>query len=138
MLDFTSKFGRRLNRRLQRERIIWLTTVDANHTPQPRPVWFHWDGQTVLIFSERNKAKLRHIPRNPRVALHFNTDTDGDNVGVLVGQATLLPEPPPAARIQAYLRKYRQGIKDLDMTVPQFTADFAVPILVTPEAMRGW
>jgi PPOX class probable F420-dependent enzyme len=138
MLDFTSRFGRRLDRRLQREKIIWLTTVDTRQTPQPRPVWFHWDGRTVLIFSERNKAKLRHIPRNPRVALNFNTDDDGDNVGVLVGQATLLPEPPAASRIQAYVRKYRQGIKGLDMTVPQFTAAYVVPILVTPEAMRGW
>ncbi len=137
MLDFTSGFGRRLNRRLQREKIIWLTTVDAGQTPQPRPVWFHWDGQTVLIFSERNKAKLRHIPRNPRVALSFNTDDDGDNVGVLIGRAAILPEPPAATRIQAYLRKYRQEIKDLDMTVPQFTASFVVPIMVTPDAMRG-
>jgi len=136
MLDFTSRFGRRLNRRLQRERIIWLVTVDANHTPQPRPVWFHWDGQNAAHFSQRNKAKLRHIPRNPRVALHFNTDDDGDNVGVLVGRASILREAP-AARVQAYLRKYRQGIRDLDMTVARFTADFVVPILVTPDAMRG-
>lgn len=138
MIDFTSRFGRRLNRRLSQEKIIWLTTVDSHSRPQPRPVWFHWDGQTVLIFSERNKAKLRHIPQNPGVALNFNTDEDGDNVGVLIGEARLLSEPPSAARVNAYLRKYKEGIKNLDMTVPQFTASFAVPILVTPRAMRGY
>lgn len=138
MLDFTSRFGRRVNRRLRSERIIWLTTMDSDGTPQPRPVWFHWDGQTVLIFSERNKAKLRHIRGNLRVALNFNTDEDGDDVAVLTGEAVILQEPPPPARVKAYLRKYREGIKDLEMTVPQFTADFAVPILVTPKAMRGY
>ena len=61
MLDFSTRFGRHVNRRLRQEKIIWLTTVDSNNTPQPRPVWFHWDGETVLIFSERHKAKLRHI-----------------------------------------------------------------------------
>jgi PPOX class probable F420-dependent enzyme len=138
MVDFTSRFGRRINRRLNQEKIIWLTTVDSHNRPQPRPVWFHWDGQTVLIFSERNKAKLRHIPQNPGVALNFNTDEDGDNVGVLIGEARLLAEPPSGERVNAYLRKYKEGIKDLDMTVPQFTASFAIPILVAPRAIRGY
>ncbi|MGH2426849.1 MAG: TIGR03667 family PPOX class F420-dependent oxidoreductase [bacterium] len=138
MIDFTSRFGRRLNRRLRQEKIIWLTTVDSHNRPQPRPVWFHWDGQSVLIFSRRNTAKLRHIPQNTGVALNFNTDEEGDNVGVLIGEARLLLEPPSSARLNAYLRKYKEGIKDLDMTVPQFTASFAVPILVAPRAMRGY
>jgi len=138
MIDFTSRFGRRLNRRLSREKIIWLTTIDSHNSPQPRPVWFHWDGQSVLIFSRRKTAKLRHIPKNPGVALNLNTDEEGDNVGVLIGEARLLLEPPSTARVNAYLRKYREGIKDLGMTVPQFTASFAVPILVAPRAMRGY
>ena len=137
MIDFTSRFGRRVNRRLSSEKIIWLTTVDSRKTPQPRPVWFHWDGQTVLIFSERNTAKLRHIAQNPRVALNFNTDDDGDDVGVLIGEAEILGEQPPAARVKAYLRKYRKGVKDIGMTVPQFTASFAVPILVSLRTIRG-
>ncbi|TMJ10027.1 MAG: TIGR03667 family PPOX class F420-dependent oxidoreductase [Bacillati bacterium ANGP1] len=137
MVDFTSRLGRRINRRLTSEKIIWLTTVDSSHTPQPRPVWFHWDGQTILIFSERDKAKLRHIAQNPRVALSFNTDEDGNNVGVVIGEAKILGEQPPTARVKAYLRKYREGVKDIGMTVPEFTASFAIPILVSLQAIRG-
>ena len=137
MVDFTSRLGRRINRRLTSEKIIWLTTVDSGHTPQPRPVWFHWDGQTILIFSERDKAKLRHIAQNPRVALSFNTDEDGNNVGVVIGEAKILGEQPPTARVKAYLRKYREGVKDIGMTVPEFTASFAIPILVSLQAIRG-
>lgn len=137
MIDFTSRLGRRVNRRLRNEKIIWLTTVDADQRPQPRPVWFHWDGQTVLMFSERHTAKLRHIPQNPKVALNFNTDEDGDNVAVLLGEARILSNPPPATRVNVYLRKYKQGIKDIGMTVPQFTSSFAVPILFSPQSMRG-
>lgn len=112
--------------------------MDERNTPQPRPVWFHWDGRTVLLFSERNTAKLRHIPRNPRVALTLNTDEDGEDVVVLIGEAVISKEPPPPARVKAYLRKYKEGIKDLEMTVPQFTASFAIPILVTPKSLRGY
>lgn len=137
MVDFTSQTGRRIDRRLRQEKIIWLTTVDAELKPQPRPVWFHWDGQTVLIFSEKKTAKLRHIPANPKVSLNFNTDEEGEHVGVLLGEAKILPDMPPAARVQAYLRKYKEGIKDIGMTVQQFGASFTVPIVVSPTAFRG-
>ncbi|MFB3816247.1 MAG: TIGR03667 family PPOX class F420-dependent oxidoreductase [Candidatus Methylomirabilales bacterium] len=137
MLDFKSRFGRHAQRRLREDKIVWLITADAQKTPQPRPVWFHWDGRNVLIFSERKKAKLRHIARNPRVALHFNTDEDGGDVVVFVGEAAL-NEAPPQDRVKAYLRKYRAGIQELGMTVEQFRDSYVVPILVTPESMRGF
>jgi PPOX class probable F420-dependent enzyme len=138
MFDLTSRFGRHVNRRLRQEKIIWLTTVDSHDTPQPRPVWFHWDDKTILIFSEKGKAKLRHIARNPRVSLNFNTDEDGGDVAVIIGNARVLGDSPASSRIQAYMRKYREGIKSLDMTEAEFRDAYTVPILVTPESMRGF
>jgi len=138
MLNLTSRFGRHVNRRLRQEQIIWLTTVDEQNTPQPRPVWFHWDGQTVLIFSENGKAKLRHIARNPRVSLNFNTDEDGGDVAVFIGEAKILGETPSQHRVESYLKKYTKGIKSLDMTVDEFRAAYSVPILVTAQSLRGF
>ena len=138
MLDFTSRFGRHASRRLRQEKVIWLTTVDEENAPQPRPVWFHWDGETILIFSQKNKAKLRHIPQTPKVSLNFNTDEDGGDVVVILGEARILDERPDETRVKSYLRKYRDGIKSLDMTVADFTESYSVPILVTPQHMRGF
>src|SRR5512136_1618652 len=138
MADFNSRIGRTIKRRLRQEQIIWLTTVDARNTPQPRPVWFHWDGQTVLIFSQPTAAKVRHIAHNPRVALNFNTDADGGDVGVLIGDALISREPPPPNRVKAYVRKYKEGIKSLGMTPATLQAEYSVAILVTPQAVRGY
>ena len=138
MLDFTSKFGQRVNGRLQREQIIWLTTVDSDNTPLPRPVWFHWDGETVLIFSEGDTAKLWHIERNPKVSLNFNTDEEGGDVAVLLGETRVLEEPPPQTRVKAYLRKYKEGLEDLDTTPDEFMGLYSVAILVTPHSMQGF
>jgi PPOX class probable F420-dependent enzyme len=138
MIDFTTPIGRKIKRRLRTERIIWLTTIDSQHTPQPRPVWFHWDGATLLIFSQADVAKVRHIKANPRVALNFNTDAEGGEVGVLIGKAVIAAVPVPATRWQAYVRKYRAGIKDLNMTPAQMAAAYSVPILVTPISLRGF
>jgi PPOX class probable F420-dependent enzyme len=138
MLDLNSPLGRKIERRLNEEQVIWLTTVDARLTPQPRPVWFHWDGATALIFSQANAAKVRHIARNPRVALNFNTDAEGGEVGVLIGEARLLQGPLDPARLNAYLAKYAQGIKDLGMTADAMLAEYRSVLLVTPHSLRGF
>lgn len=138
MFSLRTRFGRHVSRRLRNERIVWLTTVDADDAPRPRPVWFHWNRRTVLIFSEKNKAKLRHIAYNPRVALNFNTRADGGDVAVVVGDAHILERPPPKARVAAYLKKYRKGIAGLGMTPAEFKASYAVPIEVFPRSLRGF
>ena len=47
-IDTTTEFGERTVRRLEKELIGWLTTVDASGGPQPSPIWFVWDGETEL------------------------------------------------------------------------------------------
>ena len=138
MVDLNSRFGRHVNRRLRREQIIWLTTVDANNKPQPRPVWFHWGGKAILIFSEKDKAKLRHICQNRSVALNLNTNTEGGDVAVIVGDAQILSEPPAPKRMRTYIKKYAKGIKSLDMPIAEFRERYTVPILVTPQVLRGF
>jgi len=138
MLGFNSTLGQVIERRLRQEQVIWLTTVDAHLTPQPRPVWFHWDGETVLILSQADAAKVRHVSRNPRVALNFNTDAGGGQVGVLIGEARRVAEPLDPQRLEAYTKKYAQGIRDLGMTSESMLAEYRVVLLVTPLEMRGF
>ena len=123
MMDFGSRFGRTVSRVLKSEKIIWLTTVGPDGTPQPRPVWFYWDGASLLIYSQTQGRKLDHIRRHPRVALNLNTDPEGSDV---------------ADKHAAYRRKYRRGIADLDMTPGSFARDYSVAIRVTPEKLRGF
>ena len=122
MIDLTSKLGRKVKRHLKQEYIVWLTTTGSDLTPQPRPVWFIWDGATFLIFSQPHARKVQHIAAHRRVALHFNTDETGDqNVIVFVGDAAIDPAVPPAHKVRAYFRKYREGIQALGMTPEQFS-----------------
>ena len=138
MINFDGEFGQQAQKRLELEQVIWLITADSKNYPQPRPVWFHWDGETVLIFSQAKAAKLRHIRINPHVALNFNSTADGSDVTVLLGEASILDEQVNAQRMSDYLDKYRQGIKDIGMTPESFQADFSVPILLKLTALRGF
>lgn len=136
MIDFKGDFGAHVLQRLQQESVIWLTTVSADGTPQPNPVWFYWDGETCLVYSKPNAVKLGNITRNPRVALHFEgaTETGGDVV-VLTGAARLDAQPPPPPA--AYRSKYQATVDAFGVTWEQLHAQYSVAILVRPEKYRG-
>ena len=139
MIDFTTKLGRKAKRYLRQQYVVWLTTIGSDLSPQPRPVWFIWDGASFLIFSQPHAHKVRHITAHPQVALHFNTDATGDkDVIIFVGEAIIDSTVPPAHKVRAYFRKYRTGIEGLKMTSEQFSREYSVAIRVTPTTLRGW
>ena len=139
MIDLTSDFGRAVKQHLGNEYVIWLTTVDSNLSPQPRPVWFIWEDDSFLIFSQAKAHKVAHIKKNPKVALHFNTDETGDkHVIVFVGEASIDENCLPAYQVAPYFEKYKQGISDLDMTPKGFSDEYCIAIRITPTEIRGW
>lgn len=137
MIDLTTPFGQRVARRLATERIIWLTTVSPNGIPQPRPVWFLWNGETFLIYSKPNTFKLEHIVANPNVALNLDGDGLGGNIVVFTGQARLDPNAPPAHQVPEYMAKYQPGFERIGLTAEAFAAAYSVPLRVTPTSLRG-
>jgi len=140
MIDFTSDFGKTVKRHINEDYFIWLTTIDSNLTPQPRPVWFIWEDDSFLIFSEPKAHKVRHVMKHPNVALHFNTaDRKGEkDVIVMIGTAVIDPSVLPAYRVPAYVKKYKIGIADLKMSPEKMGEQYSVAIRVKPISVRGW
>ena len=139
MIDLNSNFGKVLQKHLKEEYAIWLTTVDSQGTPQPRPVWFIWEEDSFLIFSQAKAHKLPHISKNQKVALNFNTDETGDkHVIVFTGEAVIDTNSPPAHRVPTYLNKYKDGITSLEMTPEQFSQEYSIAIRIRPAQVRGW
>ncbi|HEX5506418.1 MAG TPA: TIGR03667 family PPOX class F420-dependent oxidoreductase [Thermomicrobiales bacterium] len=137
-LDTGSEFGARVARRLREETIIWLTTVRADGRPQPSPVWFLWDGETILIYSQPGKPKVRNIAANPRVALHFDGNGRGGDIVVFDGEARVDPDAPPSDQIPELVEKYREGIARLGGTPASFAQEYSVAIRVAPARVRGF
>jgi PPOX class probable F420-dependent enzyme len=137
MIDTTTEFGRRVARRLREEQVIWLTTVGKDNTPQPRPVWFLWDSETFLIYSQPNAHKLRHIARHPKVAINLNSDHQGEDVVVFAGEAHIAEDAPPANQVWEYAEKYQAGFVAIGMSAEEFAHSYSVAIRVTPTNLRG-
>jgi PPOX class probable F420-dependent enzyme len=136
MIDLSTEFGARVARRLEQETVIWLTTVRADSTPQPSPVWFLWDGTTMLMYSRPDTPKLRNIAAQPRVALNFDSDGQGGDIVVFTGEARI-EDAPPANEVPTYLDKYQSSIASIGMTPESFARTYSVAIRVMPTSVRG-
>jgi PPOX class probable F420-dependent enzyme len=124
-----------IEKHLTSDRIVWLTTVAPTGRPSPRPVWFVWDGTAVIIYSQPDGAKLKHIAANDQVSLHFNCTPDGGDVVVISGRAEVLQDAPPPSEVPGMLDKYLGRIQAMGYTQEWYDA-YNTAIRVTPE--RAW
>jgi PPOX class probable F420-dependent enzyme len=138
MLDTTTDAGARADRRLREEIMIWLTTVRSDGQPQSVPVWFLWDGETFLIYSQPGRQKLRNIGGNPRVSLHLNSNDRGVDVVRVEGAAQMLEDFPPATEVGEYLEKYRESIARIGFDPDGFARTYSVALRVTPGRWQIW
>ena len=137
MIDFTDALGQRALQRIHSEEVIWLTTVTPSGVPQPRPVWFVWDGEAFIIYSQPHAKKVRHIEQNPNVSLHFDAGATGEDVEVFIGTATIDHAAPPVKQMAAYIEKYRAGFVHIKMTEDDYSATFSTALRIVPIRLRG-
>ena len=138
-IDTSTDFGKRQQAHLENEQVAWLTTVNGDGRPFPSPIWFVYDNDgTMLIYSQPNKPKLRNIGSNAAVSVNFNTDKAGNDVVIFDAAAVIDESAVPALENSAYLEKYRDGIKSIDMTPESYSAAFSVAIRVVIQKARGF
>src|SRR4051794_2919919 len=132
-------FGERVARRLTEETIAWLSTVGADGTPQPNPVWFLWDGaDSVLVYNRPDAQRLRHLAARPNLSLNLNSNGHGGDVVVVAGTAQRDATAPAPDRNEAYLAKYRDAMVGVSGTIEKFAADYPVPLRIDVRRIRGF
>ncbi|MDP9265623.1 MAG: TIGR03667 family PPOX class F420-dependent oxidoreductase [Chloroflexota bacterium] len=138
LIDEATRFGARVAERLRTETIIWLTVAGRDGTPHPNPVWFHWEGgDSVLVYNRRDAQRLRAIERNPRVALHFDSDKGG-NIVIFQGLAKIEPNEPPAHTVTAYVERYRARIERMHLTPAAFAAAYPIATRIRLTKLLGF
>jgi PPOX class probable F420-dependent enzyme len=135
LFDTTTPEGKRVQKRLEKDLIIWLATCGGDGRPHAVPVWFWWDGKSFLVYSVPGQ-KVRDIEANPKVQLHFNTTLDGDDVVRIDGDATRLQRYPLAFRVPHYVRKYARLIKSNDWEPEGFSRQYHIALRIRPTRLR--
>jgi PPOX class probable F420-dependent enzyme len=119
--------------------MAWLTTVSPTGQPESVPVWFLFreDDETILLYSQPGKPKLRNIEHNPQVALGLDVTDIGRDIVRIDGQAREAAEAGPADKQPQYRAKYAERIGTLFGDAEGFAAQFSVPVLITPRRLRA-
>jgi PPOX class probable F420-dependent enzyme len=138
-IDTSTEFGAKVPQRLEEQKLAWLTTVAADGTPQPNPVWYIWDDGSVLIFSKPNQAKLNNIRRSGRVSLNLEATADEEQITIFTGHAEIINYGSvPQEMLDHYASRYAEGMVRIKMTREEYEAAYSVAIRFTPEKLRGW
>lgn len=116
--------------------VAWLTTVSPEGQPQPAPVWFVPADECFVIYSLDDVPRLRNIQGNPRVALHLNSDRDGDGLTIIHGEAEVIGREVPPSADPAYVAKYGQHLARWDFTWKTFDEGYPVRLHVRPTRVR--
>ena len=136
LLDTTTPAGKRAERRLEKETVIWLATVGADHRPHAVPVWFWWDGQSFLVYSVPGQ-KVKDIEANPKVQLHLNSGPEGEDVVRIDGDAKRLRRHPLAYKVPDYIRKYKALVKSYGWTPESFSRQYHIALRIRPTKLHA-
>lgn len=124
--------------RLRTDQIAWLGTVRPDGQPHMVPVWFFWDGESVLVFTKPEYQKVRNLRRNPRATLTLDDTKNGGDVVIVEAEAELLVQPAAEVVPPAYVEKYAAGIVGLGMTPEGMTAAYRQAIRLRPTRFLTW
>lgn len=142
IFDISSPAHEKALRMLERDLIAWITTVGPDGRPHAVPVWFFWDGDRVIIFSEPGTRKVAHIRAGSPVLVHLQAGGRfGDDVVILNGRAELSDRPAAewlAGFRDDYVEKYTDAIADYGMPLEKISETFSTAIVFTPDAVKAW
>ena len=128
----------RVETRLHTNLMAWLTTVNPAGRPDSVPVWFLvCDDNTILVYSQPGKAKLRNIEANPHVALGLDVTDIGRDIIRIEGTAVRAPDHRPADRVPECVAKYTERIGAIFGTAERFAEAFSVAIVITPSRLHA-
>lgn len=94
-----------INTFLNEPRIAYLSTIDHQGYPHTVPVWFASYNGTLIFNSGKNRARLKHIHTNPKVAVTIGGNS-GDFEGFLIQGDAVIEKDPSHELLKRIVRRY--------------------------------
>ena len=124
----------RADQRLRTDLMMWLSTVRPDGRPHLVPVWFLWDGTSILILS-KDDQKMRNLRANPRVMLAVDDTKGGGDVVMLEGEAALVDRESVTSMLPTYADKYAENLAQFQWTIESMGREYDQTILITPSKL---
>jgi len=134
----TTVAASRIHGFLEREPVVWLSTVRPDGGPHLVPIWFWWDGEALLVFSKPGAQKVRNLRAHPSVMLALGDAEDDFDVGLVRGRAELLDAPTSEVLPTAALDKYADRLASIGLGAEEYAATYSQVIRIVPQDFLSW
>jgi len=130
----------RVERFLETEPVIWLSSIRSDGAPHLVPTWFAWDGEAIIIRSKPHAKKVRNLAHDPRAMVALGDAEDDFDVGLLEARAevTVDADGPAEPLPPVFLAKYRSRIAELGLSPAEFATTYSATIRLVPSRALGW
>ena len=111
-----------------------LAYVWMDGTPRVVPIWFHWNGQNIVMASPPKAPKLKALAKNPKVSLTIDDNTFPHKVLLIRGTARLEPLQGVVPEYEAAAKRYFDAATaSAWLTQLRSMVSSMVRITITPE-----
>jgi hypothetical protein len=111
-----------------------LAYVWMDGTPRVVPIWFHWNGQNIVMASPPKAPKLKALAKNPKVSLTIDDNTFPHKVLLIRGTARLEPVQGIVPEYEAAAARYFDAATAKGwLTQLRSLVSSMVRITITPE-----
>jgi PPOX class probable F420-dependent enzyme len=128
----------RIDRLLESEPIVWLSTVRPDGTPHLVPIWFSWDGERLFVASKPEARKVRNLRENPKLMLALGEPDDDFDVGLVEAEAELPGETTEELLPAGHFDKYRERMAMIGLDEATYVRQYSQPILIKPTRFLPW
>ncbi|MEX1169793.1 MAG: pyridoxamine 5'-phosphate oxidase family protein [Chloroflexota bacterium] len=137
-METTPLAAARIQRFLEQEPVVWLSTVRPDGEPHLVPIWFWWDGEALLVFSKPNAQKVRNLRERPSVMLALGDAEDDFDVGMIEGIAELLDRPTSEMLPDGHLVKYARQLAAIGLSAEEYAATYSQVLRIRPIRHLRW
>lgn len=140
--DIDAPGHEKTKRMLETDLIAWFTTVGGDGEPHAVPVWFFWHEGRVVVFSEPDTVKVRHVREGSPVLVHLHAGGPfGDDVVILHGRAEVSERDASTWLSEfrdGYAAKYADAIDSFGVPLDAIVEKFSTALVLTPERVQSW
>jgi PPOX class probable F420-dependent enzyme len=113
-----------------------LATVRSNGAPHVAPVWYLYEEGAFFITTRPHRAKVKHVQREPRVALSIHDPTPPYRGVVVEGRAEIVDANAPELTRRLAIRYL--GLSDGSAYAEDLNRFERIVIKVVPTKIISW
>lgn len=124
---------------LGKARMGVVGTLRKDGYPQVTPVWYRYDGETITIWTQKDRMWVKNLVRDPRVAFSAQDEAPPFSGVVMRGKAEVITEESQAVleEIRKVTRRYIDE-KEMEAYIKQYWPQLQTIVRIVPEAVTSW